>query len=241
MANPSPRLVVRTYAPLRLYLVIGGSVLLAIIALYAAFEWGRLNAGYDSRAARAEIGNLHDRIRKLETDSRRQRLQLASQETERTGQVRERAELSKAIGDLQAEVGRQAQDLAFYRGVVGENLQAEVVRIQQFRVTRAAGADEYLVKLVLGRALRPEDVVTGTVRMTFEGTTAATPVNLDLAAVSGVTDGTLQFSYRYVETLEQLIRLPAGFRPARATIELQPSRKGANPVRKTFLWTVEAA
>ncbi|MGC4029604.1 MAG: hypothetical protein QM696_12065 [Steroidobacteraceae bacterium] len=241
MTNPVPRLVVRTYAPLRRYLIIGGSVLIAAVALYAAFEWGRLNAGYDSRAARAQIGELHDQVRKLEADNRRQRLQLASQETERAGQTRERAELSKAIGDLQAEVGRQAQDLAFYRGVVGESLQADVVRIQQFRVTRGAQPGEYLLKLVLGRPLRPDDVVSGTVKMTFEGTTAATPVNLDLAAVSDVTDGTLDFSYRYIETLEQAIRLPAGFQPARTTIELQPARKGANPVRQTFLWTVETA
>ncbi len=240
MAN-SPRLVVRTYAPLRRYLIVGGAVLISLIALYAAFEWGRLNAGYDSRSARAQLGELKDQIRKLEADSRGQRLQLASQETERAGQVRERAELSKAIGDLQAEVGRQAQDLAFYRGVVGENLQAEVVRIQQFRVARGAASGEYVVKLVLGRPLRPEDAVSGTVKMTFEGTTAATPVNLDLAAVSEVTDGTLNFNYRYVETLEQTINLPAGFQPARTTVELQPARKGANPIRQTFLWTVEAS
>lgn len=240
MANP-PRLVVRTYAPLRRYLIAGGAVLGTLIALYAAYEWGRLNAGYDSRAARAELGELRSQNRKLEAENRSQRLQLASQETQRAGQNRERAELSRAIGDLQAEVARQAQDLAFYRGVVGENLQAEVVKIQQFRVVRGAGPGEYLVKLVLGRPLRPEDAISGTVKLTFEGTTAATPVNLDLSAVSDVTDGTLRFSYRYVETLEQTIRLPEGFEPARTTVELQPSRKGANPLRQTFLWSVESA
>jgi len=237
----SPRLVVRTYAPLRRYLIGGFTLLATLIALYAAFEWGRLNAGYDSSAARAEAGELRTRIRALEADSKRLRLQLASQDTARTGQTRERSELARSIGDLQAEVARQAQDLAFYRGVVGENLQADVVKIQQFRVLRGANADEYLLKLVLGRPLRPEDAVTGTVKLTFEGTTAATPVNLDLSAVSTVTDGLLRFSYRYVETLEQAIKLPPGFTPARTSIELLPGRKGANPVRQTFLWTVETA
>jgi hypothetical protein len=239
--SASPRLVVRTYAPLRRYLVVAGALLTGLIALYAAFEWGRLNAGYDSSAARAEASELRSRIRELEGESKRQRLQLASQETGRTGQTRERAELARSIGELQAEVARQAQDLAFYRGVVGDNLQADVVKIQQFRVLRGANADEYLLKLVLGRPLRPEDAVTGTIKLTFEGTTAATPVNLDLGAVSTVTDGVLRFSYRYVETLEQAVKLPAGFTPARTTIELQPARKGANPVRQTFLWTVETA
>lgn len=241
MANSSPRLVVRTYVPLRRRLLVGGGILLMLVALYAAFESGRLRAGYDSRATRARISDLRSEIRELEAESRRQRLQLAAQETDRVGQARERAELSKAIGDLQAEVGRQAQDLAFYRGVVGENLQAERVRIQQFKVVGNGGPDEYLLKLVLGRPLRPEDVVSGTVRITLEGMSASKPVNLDLGAVSTVADGELKFSYRYVQTLEQAIRLPHGFEPARTTVELQPTGKGASPVRQTFLWAVETA
>ena len=241
MTTTSPRLVVRTYAPLRRYLLIGGSLFLALIGLYVAFEWGRRNAGFDSRSARAEAGELRGRIRELEGEQRRMRLELAAHETERAGQTRERAELARTIGDLQAEVARQTQDLAFYRGIVGENTQGEVMKVQQFRVTRGAGPDEYRVRLVLGRPLRPEDAVSGTVKMSFEGTTAATPVTLDLGAVSSAPEGQLKFNYRYTETLEQDITLPPGFTPARTTIELLPARKGANPIRQTFLWAVEAA
>jgi hypothetical protein len=235
------RLVVRTYAPLRGWLFAGGMVIVALLSLYVAFEWGRYNAGFDGRGARAERGKLTDQIHDLQNETRRLRLELASQETARVGQTRERAELSKSIGDLQAQVARQAQDLVFYRGIVGDNLSAEVMRIQEFRVTRGAKPDEYLLHLVLGRPLRPEDAINGTVRMTFEGTTAATPVNLDLGAVSSVPGGELRFSYRYVQTMDQTIKLPPGFMPARTTIEIVPARKGANPVRQSFIWTVEGS
>jgi hypothetical protein len=237
-ASP-PRLVVRTYAPLRLYLLIGGALIISGLALYAAFEWGRLNAGYDSRIARSDEGLLQGRIDDLLAENRKQRLEMAAHETERVGQTRERSELAKAIGDLQATVARQTQDLAFYRGVVGDNAQADIVKIQKFIVRRGANANEYLLHLDLGRPLRPEDAVSGTVKLTFEGTTASMPVNLDLAAVSTVATGELRFSYRYVESIEQAIRLPPGFVPARTTIELAPLRKGANTVRQTFLWSVE--
>jgi nitrogen fixation-related uncharacterized protein len=230
---------VRTYAPLRHVLLLGAAVVLAALSLYIAFEWGRSNAGFDGRSARAERSQAHDRIRELEDDNRKQRLQLAAHESERVGQTRERTELAKTIGDLQAQVARQAQDLAFYRGVVGDSASADIVKIQQFQVSKGAVVDEYRLRLVLGRPLRPEDAVAGKIRMTFEGATAATPVNLDLSMVSDVTNGELAFSYRYVETLEQTIRLPPGFKPARTTIELAPARKGVNPVRETFIWTVE--
>jgi hypothetical protein len=232
---PSPRLIVRTHAPIRRWFVIGVVVAATLVALYAAFDWGRRRAGFDSSKARevaAQVGDLEDQIRAL-------RLELATQETQRAGQATERAELAKTIGELQAEVARQAQDLTFYRGVVGENLQAEVAKIQQFRVTAGTEPGLFHLRLVLGRTVSAGDPVSGTAQMNFEGVNGTKPVTLGLAAVSGVPDGTLKFDYRYVETLEQDIRLPDGFTPLRTTIELQPARKGASKVRQTFLWTVE--
>jgi hypothetical protein len=164
---------------------------------------------------------------------------LAAGETQRVGQAREREELARSIGDLQAEVARLNRDLAFYRGVVGDSANTQIVRMQQFRVTRGKAPGEFLLHLVLGRTLRPEDFVSGKLRVTLEGSVGATTTTLDLAQVSDVPGGELTFSYRYVQTLEQAIKLPIGFVPARVSIEMQASRKGVNPVRETFLWTLE--
>ena len=54
-----------------------------------------------------------------------------------------------------------------------------------------------------------------------------------------MANGELPFNLRYVETLEQAVTLPEGFVPARSTVQLLPSSKGAKEVRETFLWTVE--
>jgi hypothetical protein len=238
--SDSPRLVVRAHAPGRRLLVTVLAAIVLVGSAWGAFEWGRARAGFDGSAARAARALLSDRIRELEEESRTQRLKLAMMETNRAGQSRERSELSRTIGDLQAEVARLTSDLAFYRGVVADRGSGEVLKIQQFRVTRGAKEREYRVRLVLGRPLRPEDAVSGRARLTFEGTGRdGAPQNLDLAAVAPVEGGELPFDYRYTTTLEQLVQLPAGFTPLRTTVELTVARKGVNPVRETFLWTVE--
>jgi len=236
---PIPRLVVRTHAPLQRLLLAAGFLVLGCLALFAAFEWGRSNAGFDGRAARLERSGLRDQMGDLETEVRRLRRQLASQESDRVGQIRERAELAKAIGDLQAEKEQLTSDLGFYRGISGDKSRDELLKIQQFRVTRGKAQNEYMLRLVLGRPLGREDAINGSIRMTFEGTTVATPVNLDLASVSSLSSGELSFSYRYSQTIEQPIQLPAGFTPTRTSIELTPARKGVNPVRTSFIWTVD--
>lgn len=235
----APRLVVRTYAPLRRVLLIGGGLVIGLLALYIAFEWGRSRAGFDGAAAREQRSDLRRQISDLKSQLKEQRLQLARFETERVGQTRERTELEKTIGSLQADKARLTSDLAFYRGIAGGNTGTEVMKIQQFEVLRGPGQNAYVLRLVLGRPLRAEDLLTGKVRITVEGGTLAEPRNLDLAALAGIEGGELSFSYRYTETLEQPVVLPAGFTPLRTTVELAPARRGVNPVRESFIWTVQ--
>ncbi|MEO8314698.1 MAG: DUF6776 family protein [Pseudomonadota bacterium] len=236
---PLPRLVVRTHAPLRRLLLIAGIMALAGMSLFIAFEWGRSNAGFDGGAARLQRSELRDQLAKVESENRALRLKFAAQETDRIGQIRERTELGRTIGDLQAQVEQANSDLAFYRGVAGEQSSRDPLKIQQFRIKRGAQQNEFMLRLVLGRPVGREEAINGHIRMTFEGTTAATPVNLDLAAVSDVVDGELTFNYRYSQTMEVPLHLPPGFTPVRTAVEITSSRKGVNPIRTSFIWTID--
>jgi len=235
------RLIIRTYAPLRRWLVIGGSTVLGALLLYVAFESGRGSAGSAGREALALRGSLEQRVDALEATNRELRLKLAGQETAQTGQSRERAELARTIGELQAQVARQAQDLAFYRGLAGDAAAAPPVRVQQFRVAALGTPGRYALKLILGRPVRPEDIVTGTLALTVEGTQNDQPVVLDLAALTEGQMRELRFSYRYLQTFDQPLTLPPGFEPERSTLEIRVARKGVEPVRQIFLWSLESS
>lgn len=234
------RLVVRAHSPWRRAVLSAAFIGALAATAWFSYEYGRGHAGFDGSAARTERARLKDRIAELEDESRAQRLRLAMIETDRAGQARERAELSKTIGEQQAEVARLAGELAFYRGVVEERTSGQVVKIQQFRVTPGTASGEYRLRLVLGRALQPEDAVSGKVRIGIEGLASdGGAQSLDLAALADVAGGELPFNYRFVETLEQIVKLPPGFKPERVAVEAIPARKGADTARQTFLWNVE--
>jgi len=240
MSAPRPRLVVRYHAPLLQVLLVCGAALLVLIALWSAFELGRSRAGFDGAAARSERAKLQDRIDVLEDQLRSLHLKLAVYESDSTGQTRERTELSKTIGELQAQVARLSSDVAFYRGVVEQRISGDVVKVQQFHVVAGGQAREFKLRLVLGRPLRPDGTISGKARISIDGTGPdGAPVSYDLMQLAGVPGAELAFSLRYVQTLEQTVTLPAGFVPARSSIELLPARKDAGPVRESFLWTVE--
>jgi len=163
MAEPPAKLVVRTYAPVRRLILGFAAALLGCFALYVAYELGRYDGGYDRLAAAQQRVELEVAIQNLEKQNRELRTQLAELDTVRVGQERERAEISRTIGELQAQVARQAQELAFYRGIVQQGAAALGVRIHELRISATEDPQRFELHLTLVRSVRPDDTVSGTI------------------------------------------------------------------------------
>jgi hypothetical protein len=241
MPKAPANLVVRTHAPARRVLTVLALALLGLFALYVVYELGRFDAGYDRLAVsqeRAEHEVITDRLEKA---NRELRTQLAELDTIRVGRAREQAEVSRTIGDLQAQVARQTQELAFYRGIVAQSAVSLGVKIQQLRIQAAEKPGRYLVHMTLVRSVRPEDVVTGTLALAAEGNSAGQAANLDLGALTGSKLRELPFNFRYFQNFDQEIAIPSGFQPERLTVEVRSTRKGVSPLTQAFLWNVDAS
>jgi hypothetical protein len=234
-------LVVRTYAPARRIITISALVLFGAVAIYGAYELGRFDAGYDRLAVSRERTELSVGIDRLEATNRELRAKVADLETLRVGQARERAEVARTIGDLQAQLARQQQDLAFYRGIVTQSATGLGVKIQQLRIARTDTPQRYRVRLTLVQSARAESVMSGVATFKVEGETPTGSVVHDLAALTDGKRDELTFNFRYFENLDQEIDLPAGFTPQRLTVDVRASRKGVTPLTQSFLWKVDPA
>lgn len=231
------KLVVRTYAPARRWIILSILVLLAGLALYVMFELGRYKAGYDALQAAAQRDGLQQQIEKLERAQHELHVQLAAAEQARVAEGQERAEVARTIGELQAQVARDQQEMGFYRGLVAQPGQpaADAVRVQQFRIATMPGEQHYELRFSLSRTQRPEEAVNGTIAITVDGTRAGTSASADLSELTG-GKGELPFNFRYFAAIEQPITLPGDFKPDHVTIEVRPGRKGVATYRQTFVW-----
>jgi hypothetical protein len=235
------KLVVRTYAPARRWVGLILTLVLAAGALYAAFELGRYQAGYDALRAAAQVNALQQQIAQLQQTQRRLDVQRASDQEAQVADIRERAELARAIGQLQAQVERQQQDVQFYRGLVApQAAQAAnaTVRVQQFHIVALPVAQQFTLHFTLNRMTQPERDINGTLAITVDGSQNGMPGTVDLAALTGGKNE-LAFDFRYYTDIEQQITLPVAFKPDSVTIEVRPARKGVAPYRQTFIWEVD--
>jgi len=233
------KLVVRTYAPARRWTMLASALLLGVVALYLAFEFGRQKAGFDGIQAGQQRAALEAQIASLQNTMHDLQVQLAAADEARISQVRERSEVAKTIGELQAALGRAQQDLEFYRGIANPvaGAKPQPVRVQQFQVlTTDAAARSFTLRFALNRPTRPEESTAGTLGVTIEGERAGAAASIDLALLTDGKQRDLPYSFRYYSNVEQLVTMPADFRPERVTIEIRPSRKGLAPYRQTFVW-----
>lgn len=236
----SQSLVVRTHMPRRRAVLSVAFAVVAALVLYFIYEWGRYDAGYDRMAVAQERVEQHVAVERLEKTNRELRTRLAELDTVRLGRAREQAEVARSIGDLQAQVARQTQDLAFYRGIVAQGAAQDLgVKIQQLRISSGDASGHFRVHLALVRSGRPDDVMNGTLRLSVAGEANGLPTTLNLSELTGGKQRELAVTFRYFENFDAEIALPSGFRPEQLTVEVHTTRKGVEPLTQTFLWNVD--
>jgi hypothetical protein len=237
--SPGSPQVVRTRAPaLRTTLWVAG-VLIGLFALYVIYEFGRYDAGYDRQAVAQARTELEVKIEHLEKENKEMRTQLAELDTYRVGRAREQAEVARSMGELQAQVAQQAQELAFYRGVVQQGAASIGLKIEQQRIT-AVDAATFNVHLSLVRSGRADTDATGTLVMELDGSSGGQAKSLDLPALTNNRTRELRYGFRYFQDFDQEVKLPAGFKPEQLQVEVRSGKKDVPPLTQTFLWTVES-
>jgi hypothetical protein len=236
----APR-VVRPQASALRALLLGAGALTGVFAFYVVYELGRYNAGYDRQAVAQQRTELEVQIEHLEKANREMRTRLAEADTIRAGRAREQAEMARTIGDLQAQVARESQELAFYRGVVAQGASSLGVKIEQLRITPGQRPATYVVHMSLVRSGRSEATATGSVQLSVDGSAPEGARTLDLAALTAGRQRELRYNFRYLETFDQQLIVPPNFKPERLNVEVSSSRRDIAPLSQTFLWSVETS
>jgi hypothetical protein len=231
--------VVHPRIPLLRNALLIAAILIGVFALYVMYELGRYDAGYDRQAAAEDRAELAVKIEKLEETNRQMQTQIAESDAIRVGRSHEQAEVARAMEDLQGQVARQSQELAFYRGLVAQNTATLGVKVDQLHITQGTRPRSFLVKLALVRTGRADTDATGTVHLTLEGSSTDGPKALELQTLTQGRVRDIKFGFRYLQSLQQEIAVPAGFEPEQVSVELESSKKDVPPQSQNFHWSIE--
>jgi hypothetical protein len=237
MPTQTRRLVIRPHRPWVRPVLWASLALVLIAAVYLAFEAGRHGAGHDSILAWQQRRGLQGVVDRLEKTNAALRAEIAELKTGQVSGGQEREALARNVGELQRQLARQNQDLAFYRGIVSSPAGESRVNVHRAVISPADTPGRFRVSVVLVQTARPEKDASGTLTLSVEGTQQGKPVVHPLERLTDGKPQPLKFSFRYFEDIVREVALPAGFEPANLNVEVRAGR--GEPVNRKFEWRVQ--
>lgn len=213
------------------------AVVLALAILGLAFELGRYQAGFSLFDQRVRLDALSAVIADRDTEIDRLQRQQAILETSGDIDAETYSAVEAELSELQARIQGLEEELAFYRGIVSPGDGVAGLRIQTVELFQGSAVDRYALRLLLVQSIVHNDRVTGTVRLSVSGTIGAEETSLgldELAAGSGETE--IAYGFRYFQSIEQELELPANFMPSQIQIEIWPREPQGDTVTQVFPW-----
>ena len=219
------------------WLGLAGFVLVVLLCSVFAYHRGQLAAGVDAAALALERREASTKAARLEEENARLNAKVAELEMARQLDREAYGQVEKTLGDLQSQLSRQGDDLAFYRSIVSPEDGVQGLRIHRFEVQPGANAGEYQLKLTLIQSMRHESVAAGLAQLVIHGMQGERPARHTVGELLGRPQAQLPFSFRYFQTIEQAVALPEGFQAFEVEVQVRSS-KLRSPMQQSFPWKV---
>lgn len=235
MAEITDKFIIRRHTPLRTLLLRTAALLIGLFALYVVFEFGRYSAGFDRASASQQRSELLQVIAGLKGQIQALHAQVAQLQTLQAGATREHEEVGQEIAELQAQIDRDRQDLAVYRGVIAPASSGTALQVQQLRITTGDAPNHFVAHLTLMQAGKPDATVKGDVSLRVSGMFNGATSFVD--ALGGPPNGVVNF--RYYQAEEYQIALPDGFAPSGVSVTLRDGRGNGTEATQNFPWRID--
>jgi len=211
------------------------AALLVALGAWLGHVQGQRSAGHDASREASTRRALATQLERVEAENKSLHARVAELEMARRLDRDAYGQVERTLGDLQSQLARQSDDLAFYRSIVSPADGIQGLRIQRFEVLQGAEPREVVLKLTLVQAMRHESIVSGLAQITLNGMRNGAPAKYTVGELLGRPRAQLPFSFRYFQAVEQAVVLPEGFEPYETDVRLQSS-KLPRPVQQAFPW-----
>jgi len=237
MANKTVQLVIKQHEPVRYWLMIGFYVLVFGLAGWVMYTLGQKSAGTNNSELNNAVEKLKDYTRNLEEQKAKLLEQVAVVERNRQVEQQAFSDVDTSLKGQQEEILELKQEVAFYRGIVAPRGDSEAgLNIQSFRIEKSPEEHTYRFKLVLTQLAKMDVPVKGRVRLDIAGVKDGKPTSLSLAEVSSGAAPNLELKFKYFQTVEGNMVLPAGFAPTNVAVEIVPAGGKLAGFNKNFAW-----
>ncbi len=217
-----------------------GAVLLGSTG-YLVFELGRYQADYSLLDQRREREAFQQQVGDQVAAAEELRRQITVLQTSQEIDHETYAQVERDFSQLQQRIQAQVEELAFYQGIILPEDGHTGLRVQTLDLAATELDRHYLLRLVLVQTISRGSRVSGTLKLTIEGSRDGKFAVLrsdEVLLKPGLGD--IPFEFRYFQSLQQELVLPVDFEPRQVNVEIWPRESGGQPILYGYTWPAVA-
>jgi len=212
-----------------------GMLLLVAFMLWISYEYGLKVAGYDKAEAMTYIDDLQQQIEDLQGQYTEKQRQTAMLERNSTIDDGASDQLKASLDEAQAESLELKKELAFYKSIVSPEDTKRSLTIQTIQIKPDVNG-LYRYKIMVSQRGRNDQIASGSIGVTIEGSQNGQAKNLDLSSISNEAKKQKKFGFKYFQDFEGTMQLPDGFQPEYIRVQVKPRSSRIDKIDEQFAW-----
>jgi len=228
--------VVRQRAPWRSVVVILVVVAAAAWGGWYLFDYGRLQAGYDSKEALRQINLLELRVKQYRADNREVNEKVAILEQSKNIDHEAYSRIENDLQGLRDELSELKQQVTFYEGIISPGGIVEGVHVKTLHLERNTEPNSYRFKLILIQGPKKAKRVKGAVTFAVRGVVNGDEKTFSFKKLTGSKSSSKKYSFKYFQNFQGEMVLPKGIKPTDVVVTVMPTGKRKSKVETVFNW-----
>ena len=231
------RSIVIPYRPVRWGLVSAAIAAVLALLVFVGLQWGGHLIYDDYSALQQQRDHLQAVLSERDAELSTQRQQLVNLQVGSKVDRKSVEEIRLTVAELQQRIAELTEENTFYKGLMAPSEREQGLSIRDWTVFPQAEGNRYHYKLVVQQVVRKHALLKGHVTVDLVGVVDGTEKRLPLAKISEQAETErLKLRFKYFQTIEGELQLPAGFRPQRVEVVAQASAPKYARVDKQFVW-----
>ena len=220
--------------------IVAGCIITLLAAIATSFYVGRDLGRAQLSLLKQQVQQLQHQLSENERGLQRARQQVANLTLGAEVDRKAGEDVRQQIKALKTEIAALEQDNTFYRNLMSPSKNRSGLTIGALELLSTTDERRFQYRLVVQQLATRHEVLTGSLTFSVVGRQVGEPVRLHLKDISReVSSENIKLRFRYFQTLEGTLRLPAEFEPERVELVAKSTGKNAAVVEKKYGWLVQ--
>ncbi|MBX2857921.1 MAG: hypothetical protein KTR17_04595 [Cellvibrionaceae bacterium] len=211
-----------------------------VVAIVASFYYGYTTGAAQQKEVLSDVEGISEELEKVKQGREELEQQIANLKMGALVDQQASEDVRQEVITLKENLASLKEENSFYRNLMAPTGNKRGLNFGTVEVVDTETPRVYSYKIVLQQLATRHKLLQGTLKFTIIGKQDETPITFKLKEVSSdVTQDIIKLRFKYFQTIQGKLTLPAGFEPEAIELVARSIGKQAVTIEKRFGWLVE--